>query len=163
MNDDKEKILGIGIYDVDSDPTVLGCMALGSCVGIALYSKKKRKGGLAHAMLHYYSEGVDKIKAGKYADTSIYLMLDILNEMGVSKNELIAKLTGGAHMFSSLGSSDTLDIGKRNAEAAKATLEQEGIPLIAEDVGGTQGRTISFDLVTGDIVIKTRGNTTHVI
>ncbi len=101
-----------------------------------------------------YEEGRHKDNPGKYADTSIFCMLDEIVEMGGRKHALKAKIVGGAQMFSYLSSS-TLDIGGRNSKTAIETLQKEKIPLVVKDVGGTVGRTVAFDLSTGILSVRT--------
>jgi len=50
-----------------------------------------------------------------------------------------------------------LEIGPRNAEAVRAALQREGIPLMAEDVGGTFGRTVGLCIRTGDFWVRRIG------
>ena len=159
---EEEISVAVGSYYVASNPGQLCCIGLGSCVAIALHDPRRHIGGLAHAMLPKYEEGRDKLNAGKYVDTAVYLMVDELIEMGAKKHALTAKIVGGSQMFQ-FSVSDTLDIGSRNIEAALATLEKEGITIIAEDVGGYVGRTIHFDLCTGKIRIQTSGKVTREI
>jgi chemotaxis protein CheD len=150
-------IVNAGRYCVAKNPAELLCIGLGSCVAISLHSGRHHIGSLAHAMLPRYCQGRDRRNGGKYVDTSVYLMVDELQDMGVGKRFLEAKLVGGAHMFSFLDL-DLFDIGKRNVEAAVETLGSEGIPIAAKDVGGDAGRTIRFDIKTGRIRIQTSGN-----
>ena len=159
---EEEIIVAVGSYCVATNPANLCCIGLGSCVAIALHDPRRHIGGLAHAMLPKYEEGRDKLNAGKYVDTAVYLMVDELIEMGAKKHAITAKLVGGSQMFH-FTVTDTLDIGSRNIEAALATLKKEGIPIIAEDVGGHVGRTIHFDLSTGKIRIQTSGKVTKEI
>lgn len=149
-------IVGVGEYRTIGGPGQLVCIGLGSCVGIAIYDLQAQVGGLAHAMLPRYEEGRDKINAAKYADSSIMLMVDELVEMGALRGRLRAKIAGGAHMFSFL-SSDTLNIGQRNSEAARETLRAEHIRLLGEDLGGTRGRTITFSTVDGSYRVQMGG------
>ena len=153
----EEIIVEVGKYHVAGNPAKLICIGLGSCIAVALYDPKRNVGGLAHAMLPNYIDGVDKRNPGKYVDTSIYLMVDEIIEMGSKKGSLKAKLVGGAQMFSFIFT-NFLDIGSKNIEIAKETLKQEGIPLIGKNVGGSRGRTISFDIKTGKIEIRVSGN-----
>ncbi|MDY7081049.1 MAG: chemotaxis protein CheD, partial [Halobacteria archaeon] len=46
-------------------------------------------------------------------------------------------------------------VGERNVEAVREKLEDEGIPIVAEDVGGDYGRSVEFDVMTGELMIKT--------
>lgn len=145
---EEDSVVGVGEYKIALSPAKLVCIGLGSCVGIAIYDTQAGVGGVAHAMLPRYEEGRDKINASKYADSAIMIMVDELLEMGASRGRLRAKMAGGAQMFSFI-SSDTLNIGLRNSDSARATLKGENIPLLAEDVGGTRGRTITFDPSNG--------------
>lgn len=153
---DGDYVVGVGEYRVIHNPERLMCIGLGSCVGIAIYDLTARVGGLIHAMLPRYEEGRDKTNASKYADSSIMLMVDELLEMGASKSALKAKMAGGAQMFSFI-SSDTLNIGLRNSQSARETLKKESIPLLAEEVGGTKGRTVIFSTVDGSFRIQKAG------
>lgn len=158
----KEIVVEVSSYYIAGNPTKLMCLGLGSCLGIALYEPKAKLGGLAHAMLPRFKEGRNKTNLAKYVDTSIYLMVDEIIERGGRKLNLIAKLVGGSRMFQSI-MKDTLDIGKRNIQAARDTLKTEKIKITAEEVGGCSGRTISFDLTTGEIQIKISGKKRKVI
>jgi len=50
-----------------------------------------------------------------------------------------------------------LKIGERNAAASMAILKQLGIPIHANDTGGTHGRTIELNTDTGALKIRTVG------
>ena len=64
-------------------------------------------------------------------------------------------------MFSFI-SSDTLNIGLRNSQVARETLKKENIPLLAEDVGGTKGRTIVFSSADGSMRIQKAGEISQI-
>jgi chemotaxis protein CheD len=158
----KEIVVPVGKYIVSTNPTSLICLGLGSCLAITLYDKIARIGGLAHAMLPSFIEGIDKKNPGKYVDTSIYLMVDDILEIGGDKDDIEAKLIGGSQMFSFI-SPDTLDIGSKNIQSAKTTLKNEGIPIVSKDVGGQIGRTISFNVCTGKVELKLKETKTRFI
>ena len=150
----KEFIVEVAKLRVAGNPTILKCLGLGSCLGIALYEPRARIGGLAHAMLPRFEQGRIKTNPARYVDTSIYVMIDEIIEKGGRRQNIHAKIVGGARMFATMGL-ETMDIGERNIESAKDTLKSEGIPIKGMDVGGNKGRTMSFDLTTGIIEIKT--------
>jgi chemotaxis protein CheD len=81
-------------------------------------------------------------------------MMEELLELGAEKDCLVAKILGGANMFEALHPSGAEGVGARNARAARETLELLGIPLLAEDIGGNHGRTVEFDLATGEVRIR---------
>lgn len=149
-----EFIVDVATLRVAGNPARLKCLGLGSCLGIALYEHRARIGGLAHAMLPRFELGRNKRNPARYVDTSIYIMLDEIIEKGGRKHNIQAKIVGGAKMFANMGL-ETMDIGQRNIEAARKTLKKERISIKAMDVGGNKGRTMSFDLKTGVIEIKT--------
>ncbi len=60
-------------------------------------------------------------------------------------------------MFSFNTSDEKGSIGYRNAVSVKQILAEMNIKIVAEDVGGTMGRTIELDLENGDLKIKTIG------
>jgi chemotaxis protein CheD len=78
-----------------------------------------------------------------------------MEEHGAKREDLEAKLIGGANMFPSfiLG---TDDIGKENVLSAKDKLKKEGIRIVGECVGGSQGRSVEFSPTTGVVTVKTK-------
>jgi chemotaxis protein CheD len=154
----KEFVVEAATYRVANNPTVLTCLGLGSCLGIALHEYRARIGGLGHPLLPRVREGIRRNRPERYVDGSIQLMMDDILERGGLKRNVSAKLVGGARMFSNM-SSEALDIGRRNIEVARDILRAERIRIKAEDVGGSHGRTIHFDVRTGKITIRTMGQT----
>ena len=75
---------------------------------------------------------------------------------GASRSRITVKIAGGARMFEVKGG-NLGNIGQRNIESVHTVLKQEGIRLLAEDVGGTVARTLLFDPVSGQGCIKSYG------
>jgi chemotaxis receptor (MCP) glutamine deamidase CheD len=48
-------------------------------------------------------------------------------------------------------------LGLVNVRAVEAALAKQGIRPLASDVGGTHGRTATFDAATGRLHVKTLG------
>ena len=146
--------INVGVADLatSSSPDVLKTI-LGSCIGIAIYSPKDRIGGLLHIMLPQLNNG-DMNKA-KYANTGIPMLISTIeNRYGIKRHTLIAKIAGGANMFSFIKNTNTIfDIGNRNIAAVKYLLKELGIPIVGEDVGANYGRRIEFYLESGKMVI----------
>jgi len=134
---------------------LLRTVGLGSCVGIALYDRFAKVAGLAHIMLPSSDIARDNpLNKAKYADTAIPELLARMQEIGAVMPRIVAKLAGGAQMFSSVPESSTLRIGQRNVDACKAGLLRYNIPISAEDTGGNYGRTIELDSSTGILFIR---------
>ena len=131
---------------------------LGSCVGVVLYDRVSKLGGLAHVVLPAARGPVDH--PGKYADTAIPAVIAELERRLGSRIRvrLTAKLVGGASMFQVDTPADsTLNIGRRNQEAIEAILDELKIPILARDLGGTTGRRLTLDTVSGIVAIKVPG------
>ena len=127
---------------------------LGSCLGVALYDRRLKLGGLAHVVLPYSPGQVEL--PGKYADTAIP---ELLRQMQLlSRGEPVhpvAKLAGGANMFNSSGPLGT--IGEQNLTAVERQLEERRIPVVARHVGGEQGRRMLLDSATGLVTVEIAG------
>jgi chemotaxis protein CheD len=150
-------IINVGMADlmVSETPDILQT-TLGSCIGIAIYDRGNRIGGLAHIMLPVNNNG-DPNKA-KYADTAISELIRKLASKGVDKGSLLAKIAGGAKMFDTNKKINYfMEIGLRNEEAVREGLKREGIRLVSSDTGSNYGRNIQFEIATGRITVKSHG------
>lgn len=146
--------VGMADYKTARTPDILMTAGLGSCIGVCIHDPISKVGGLAHIMLPS-ANGNPGTNPYKYADTAITLMFQEILGLGASKVRLKAKMAGGAQMFSFPGRPTVLKIGDRNAEAVLQELKRLGIPLLVFDTGGTFGRTIHFDVATGDLKVRT--------
>jgi chemotaxis protein CheD len=155
--------VAIGQWAVAGAPTRIRTL-LGSCVGLVLYDRVARLGGLAHIVLPEARGVVDH--PGKYADTAIpTLVADFDRRLGIKvRPRLTAKLVGGANMFqmdSVTRESSGLNIGQRNQEAIEQLLKELTIPIIARDVGGTTGRRLTLNTASGIVTIRVPGGTDY--
>lgn len=149
--------VGMADLNVLNDQGTLVTLGLGSCVGVAIYDKKSKIAGLAHVMLPSSLEIKNNSNKAKFADSGIELLVSKMESVGANKQYMVAKLAGGAQMFKFNSKADVLKIGERNVIASKSKLKDLGIKVIAEDTGGTFGRTIEFSSIDGNLLIKTIG------
>lgn len=147
--------VGMADYKVGRAPATLISYGLGSCIGVSLYDPQTKIGGLLHIMLPDSTQSRATENPAKFADTGVPLMLNELVKMGASKSRMVAKIAGGAQMFTFANATDVMRVGSRNAEAVKTLLKSMNIRVLAEDTGGTYGRTVSIDLENGVYKIKT--------
>ena len=147
--------IGIADMKMAKGEGMLVTYALGSCIGICLYDPAIKLGALVHIMLPLNMETGRKNPL-KYADTGIRETLKQMEAHGASRSRITAKIAGGAKMFEDSGGS-LGNIGQRNIESVHTILRQEGIRLLAEDVGGKVARTLLFDVVSGQGCIRSYG------
>lgn len=137
---------------------VLTCYGLGSCIGLALYDERARVGVMAHVVLPDSSLGRGQVALpGKFADTAVPAAIIEAVRLGATRSRLVARMAGGARMLNMIGAGSKLDIGARNIEAVRAALVAASIGLVAEDVGGTFGRTLQLFVGSGRLLVSTVG------
>lgn len=138
---------------------------VGSCIALCVYDPFTKIGGLAHIMLPEKSNGKGSSdnSPGKYADQAIYNLLNKLTRKGAKIVRLRAKIAGGANMFSYEGGNSFLSIGERNAQAVKTFLKDKGIPILSEDVGMNYGRSVKFNVATGQITISNKNGSEKIL
>lgn len=154
-----ENEVKVGIADLNLvlDPGSIMTIGLGSCIGIALYDKSLKVAGLAHIMLPDSTQFKTKNNPMKFADLAIPILIEKMEKEGCKKRNLIAKIAGGASMFNFSDKSIISDIGKRNSDAVKKALKENGIPIIAEEIGGDKGRTMILNASDGKVTLKVVG------
>jgi len=149
--------VGMAQMAIARSPDQLMTQALGSCVGVVLYDSRHKIGGMVHAMLPDVNDAKESSRGNlaKFVNTAVEELLNLMIKDGARKELIDAKLAGGSNMFPSISKPGTLHVGRRNAEAAKKQLEALKIRIIAEDTGGSVGRTIILDTTTGILKVKT--------
>lgn len=146
--------IGIAEFKIASAPASIITTGLGSCIGVCLWDPVLKIGGMVHIMLPDSKQGRQVINKAKYADSGIELLIEELCKNGAHKNRLVAKIAGGAQMFTFPNASEMMKIGERNIEAVKNVLKINKIKLLAEDIGGNYGRTIEFFMESGQLFVK---------
>ena len=142
-------------------------LGLGSCVGVALWDAQAQVAGLLHVMLPERPTAqespcgrralpAEDDPLTKYADTGVPELVAALGRKGAVPRRLKAAIAGGAMMFKSV-SGRGVHIGTRNAEAVEAALRRLNIPLVAQAVGGTAGRTMSLYVDSGRVTAREAG------
>ena len=161
------EIIKVGMADLKTcvSPNGVTTLGLGSCVGIAIRDPATKIGGLAHVMLPD-STAIRNgyLNTAKFADTGIVELVKQMEKLGAMRSRMVAKIAGGATMFSFQGDSSTMgQVGQRNVEATKAKLKELKIPILAEDTGSNYGRTVVFYPETGEFHIRAVGRPESII
>jgi chemotaxis protein CheD len=153
--DDGIARMGEIVYSSTGTP-VLRALGLGSCIGLCVFDPGTKMAAMAHIMLPE-SRNKDNPELGKYADTAVPKVIEEMVAKGASRSRLRVAIAGGAQLFAFAGATDRLDVGKRNIEAVKVALKGCQLKLVAEDVGGKTGRTVTMDSATGEITVRQVG------
>lgn len=143
--------MGEGV--VTAAPHIIVSSGLGSCVAVILYDTQKRIGALAHITLPYAGR---RLTLYQYADTAIAALLKEMLNKGAARQNIEAKMAGGARMFASY-EENSKSIGEQNILSIKNILKMENLPLTGKDIGGHHGRSLEFYLSSGRVIVKAIG------
>ena len=149
-----KNIVGISEMKIsDNIDEQLITYSLGSCIGLTIYDKELKVGGLLHSMLPLSRKNKEKAqqKPFMFVDKGIEIMLQELFNMGARRKNLIAKLAGGAKL---LDKKDMFKIGRRNYVIARKMLWKNDILIDGEDVGGTVSRTMALYMDSGKTTVR---------
>jgi len=149
-------VVGVGDLKLSRDPNdLLVTFALGSCIGVTVFDPAHRIGGLLHAMLPRADLAAQAtVKPAMFADTGIPELFRGCYALGADRDRLVVCVAGGAsRLIEAAG--DMFKIGQRNIEMARALLELNNRAVHEWDVGGTHARTLSLDLDTGLVTVRT--------
>ena len=158
-------IINIGIAEMgisDNPNDRLVAANLGSCIAVSAYDPGTNRGGMIHCLLP--SSELEKSKTldnpCMYVDTGVARMLQSLLDLGSKKRDLAIFAAGGAWMHDEHG---FFDIGKKNFMVLKKLLAANNLQLRASDTGGEFSRTLTLDIGSGNISLKTNGETVQMI
>jgi len=148
----KEVRVAMAEMKIESKPIDL-VTSVGSCVALCLYDSTNKCGGLAHIMLPTSAIAPKDFLPCKFADTAVPALAKAMQKITSEETCLSAKIAGGANIFPDLNSNGQ-PIGEKNIEAVKAALNANKIRLVAEDVRGSYGRRIAFNIGNGIATIR---------
>ncbi len=122
-----------------------------SSIVICLYERERKIGGMLHAVLPGNLDFCGR--SARFVQAGLDILLAQLKEFGAHPYALLAKIVGGAKLFSVGAKSKDIHVGKKNILSAREALERQQIKIIGEDVGGRYGRTVHFNLEDGMVTI----------
>lgn len=128
---------------------------LGSCVSLTAWHPELKIGCMCHYMLPSRGNAKALTLDGRYADEALTLLTREMRAAGTEPGEYQIKLFGGGHMFSGqVCLKSPAHVSYRNTEAARALIEQYGLRITAENMGGVGHRNVMFDVWSGDVWVK---------
>ena len=132
---------------VSNDAMVEYSTVLGSCVATCLFDPDAQVGGMNHFLLSEPPRSHDPNEVDVHY--GVYLMEMLINQMlakGASKARMRAHVYGGANLNAGM-----MQIGTANARFARSFLDNERIPVLREDMGGTCARRVEFRPTEGKV------------
>jgi chemotaxis protein CheD len=135
---------------VSPEPCTLR-MVLGSCVAVCLWDPLRVVGGANHFLLPY--PGGNGQDSPRFGNVATQRLIEKMLAFGCTKPSLVAKLFGGSCVLEAFQNKET-HLGTKNVSVARKLLEAEGIPVVAEDVGGQRGRKVIFRTDDGSAWVR---------
>jgi chemotaxis protein CheD len=150
-------VVPLGELRVSAEPVEqLITYALGSCLGVAVYDPVAHVGGLLHAMLP--RSDIDPAKAEQqpalFVESGIPALFRACYACGARKERLIVRIAGAALV--TCEGDDHFEIGKRNLLMARQLFWHNSVFVRGQDVGGSESRTMSLHVGSGEVVIRKR-------
>ena len=100
--------VGMADLNVCSGSDSITTLGLGSCVGVVLWDPKNKVCGMAHVMLPDSTSIRNNTNVAKFADSGIDELLRRVLAKGAKRQNLVAKIAGGAKMFSIQNKTDLM-------------------------------------------------------
>jgi putative nucleotidyltransferase with HDIG domain len=113
-----------------------------TCVGVAMYDRTAKVGGVCHILLPDSPDDEHFWQPKSYASSCLALFLDELVSRGAEQNRLEAVVAGGALGLPFSQYDVNLDIGGRICDCVYCFLQKQDIPVKRSATGGCSGMKI---------------------
>jgi chemotaxis protein CheD len=149
--------LNPGEVQLVRQPSVLKTI-LGSCVGVTFRSASLGLGALCHGILPTCPPGTDGAEGYRYVDFAIRDLISRFEALGARRSEVEVKVFGGADVLPVFVTGTARrTVGAQNCQTARDVLHDEGLKILAFDMGGQKGRFIEFNTSTGEVLVRMLG------
>ena len=138
----EETMVNTGEVKTGIKNDILKSSPIGSCVVVVLFDEKVDAGGMAHIMLPGKAPEKKDTIPTRYAENAIEELLQQVFGRGFRKNHVKAVIAGGGNVLKRKGDM----IGKHNLNAVIKLLAQKEIPVLARSVGGTNRKSVRFNI-----------------
>ena len=141
-----------GDYYATGEKDVVLATLLGSCISVCLKDTAAGVVGINHFMLprRVNLKEMNFSDDARYGIHAMEIMIAGMMELGAVRDSLQAKVFGGGRVMDTALS----NVAQANIDFALTYLETEGIPVVASDVGGREGRKLYFFPDTFSVFIK---------
>lgn len=129
---------------------------LGSCVSACIRDRVHGIGGMNHFMLPVQGEhssaqwgSSDVSSASRYGNWAMEFLINEILKAGGERKNLEVKVFGGGNVLSNM-----TNIGARNIEFVKSYIADEGLQIVASDVGDQFPRKVLYFPDTGAVKVR---------
>lgn len=137
-----------GYIFIPGKPTLIS-VVLGSCVAVSLWDRKLKYGGMNHFL---YPKVADPEKAtAQFGDVATRTLIRLFLGSGSRVENLEAQILGGAAQADCRG--DEAAIPQQNIDVARGLVEDRGIRIASQDVGGNKGRKAIYNSRTNELMV----------
>lgn len=123
---------------------------LGSCVAACIRDPLAGVGGMNHFMLPD-SDDASGAGSARYGNYAMEMLINALLKNGAQRARLEVKLFGGGAVLPGFTATQ---VGERNASFALRYLRDEGIKLVAKDLGGDAPRRVHYMPLSGRAFVR---------
>lgn len=139
---------------VFTDESMVVGTVLGSCIAVCLWRPRPLTAAICHCVLPTRVPMRPTDGTGTYVDETLAHLLQQMQQAGGSRN-VTARLIGGAAMKLQNGGDRSWEtVGVANVAAARMVLSAARVPVVWEDVGGSEGRRVRFHTDTGEVTVQ---------
>ncbi len=130
---------------------------LGSCVSACIRDPVAQVGGMNHFMLPLQcgASGIARTEAIDpalcYGNWAMEYLLNEVLKLGGHKERLEIKIFGGGRVLTGI---THIDVGQQNIKFVLGYLIDEGLKVVAQDVGGVHPRKVLYFPLTGRVKMK---------
>jgi chemotaxis protein CheD len=125
---------------------------LGSCIAACLWDPQSGVGGMNHFMLPRPGNAESESDAPRFGVHAMELLIGKIQRLGGDRRTVQGKIFGGGHVLQIAGSGD--DVPTQNIQFIRQFMACEGIPVVAEDLGGRTARQVLFCTDSGKVLLK---------
>ena len=144
-----------GEYYVSTAHEIIATV-LGSCVSACIRDTRIGVGGMNHFMLPLDASqgtsawGAAASAATRYGNVAMERLINDILKLGGRRENLEIKLTGGGRVLAAMST----DIGARNIDFVRQYVQDEGLNVVAEDLGDIYPRKVVYFPDSGKIRVK---------
>jgi len=152
-----EHLVGISEYKLtNSDQDIMVTYSVSSCLGVTLFDPVNNIGGLLHSMLPSSKLDPQRAKThpGIFTDSGVTKLIEMMVDLGADASKLVAKVAGAAKPE---GNNLVTEISSRHYQALNQVLDENQIPLVAADIGGTASRNVYLYMEDGKTLVSRAG------